>query len=185
MKQNNDNIINLRRKDFISLLIATLASLVIFFIIKANFTANMDVRFFGYIGIAGAIIAISTSYFESKNNDPFVTGKTQTFGVMNSFVAASIAMLLLFFKFNLLLAIIIVDLLVFISRELGRNARQKILDKYMNEVGTIIENNGNGKYTVNINSEKINAYSKAELSVGNDVKISELKGSYLYIDKIS
>ena len=185
MKSREEKISQLRKKDLISIFITTIASALIFVFIKGYFAGSSEAVMFSYIGIVGGVIAVIMSYFESKNNDPFVTGKTQTFGVMNSFIAAGVVIILASFKFGLIPTLIVVDVLIILFRELGRNARQKMVDKYVNKVGKIVKDSGNGKYVMDMNSENVSVYSKDKLLVGSSVKVSELKGTYLYVEKVA
>ena len=184
MKSRKEKLSYLRKKDFISILITTVASVLIFILLKRYFLATSEVSIFSYIGFLGAIIVVIISYFESKSEDPFVTGKTLTLGVMNSFVAAAVVIVLLSFKFGLILSVIAIDILIIIARELGRNNRQKMINKYMNRTGKIVKDCGKGKYIMDLNSQNVNVYSKDKLILGNNVKVSELNGTYIYVEKI-
>ena len=180
-----DRINHLRKKDFISAFVTTVIAAIVFVLIKNNFAGTPEATLFSYIAVVGGVLTVAIAYFESKSKDPFVTGKTQTMGVMNSFVAAGIVMILGAFRFGLIPTVVVMDVLVLLFRELGRNARQKIVDKYMNKVGKIVKDNGKGKYVMNLNSEDVGVYSKENLMVGNNVKVSELKGTYLYVEKVA
>ena len=182
MKNREEKLSYLRKKDFISIFITTVISAFIFLFINEYFVGTTEAIIFSYIGVIGGIITVIVSYFESKSNDPFVTGKTLTFGVINSFIGAGVVILLTSFRFGLIPSLIVIDIIIIMSRELGRKSREKMLDKFINKTGTIIKNNGNGKYVMDLNSKRVTVYSKDNLAIGGMVKVSELKGTCIYVE---
>ena len=175
MKNREEKLSYLRKKDFISIFITTVVSAFIFLFINEYFVGTTEAIIFSYIGVIGGIITVIVSYFESKSNDPFVTGKTLTFGVINSFIGAGVVILLTSFRFGLIPSLIVIDIIIIMSRELGRKSREKMLDKFIN-------NNGNGKYVMDLNSKRVTVYSKDNLAIGGMVKVSELKGTCIYVE---
>lgn len=58
MKSRKEKLSYLRKKDFISILITTVASVLIFILLKRYFLATSEVSIFSYIGFLGAIIVV-------------------------------------------------------------------------------------------------------------------------------
>ncbi len=176
----------LRKKDFFSIIAITLVSVIIFLLIKKNFQ-QLDEQYtmFLYLAIVAGLVSILMGYSEARSNDPFVTGKTQTMGVVNSFVVAAVSIVILAFRFGIVFSVITMDVLLILSRELGRQSRKKLLEKYLGQQGKVIEANSKGKYTVALDSENKKVYSEEKLSVGDSVEIVNLKGTYLYVQKES
>lgn len=59
MKSRKEKLSYLRKKDFISILITTVTSALIFIFLKRYFLATSEVSIFSYIGFLGAIIVVN------------------------------------------------------------------------------------------------------------------------------
>ncbi|MEG0249466.1 MAG: hypothetical protein RR561_01080 [Peptostreptococcus sp.] len=181
------NLTELRRKDIISLLLMTVISSGIYLLLKNNIDDKSLIALFSYISMVGGVIVLIFAFLESYNGDPFVTGKTQTIGVVNSFVGAGLVIFLAAFKYGLIQSIVIVNIFMIISREYGRRSRKKYLKKYLYQTASIIKNINNNAYIVLIDDEEKRVYSRKDqknISIGDMVKIVEIKGKYLYIEKV-
>lgn len=174
-----------RKKDLVATIVASLISAIVFILIKINFEIKSLAVLLSYVFAVSGIVLLLLAYFESRSDDPFVTGKTQTMGVMNSFVALIAVIVLGSFRFGLIPVMISMDILVLLARELGRRSRRKLIDKYINRAGKITKDRGKGKYVMNIDSEDVEVYSKEPLMVGNHVRVSDMKGTYLYVEKVA
>lgn len=137
------NFKKMRAKDFLTLLLMTAISSIIYLLLKNNIDDKSIITLFSYISIVAGIIVLIFAFLESYNGDPFVTGKTQTIGVVNSFVGAGFVIFLAAFKYGLIQSIIIVNIFMIVSREYGR-----FLKKYLYKVGTIIKVLNNNKYII-------------------------------------
>ena len=114
------NFKKMRAKDFLTLLLMTAISSIIYLLLKNNIDDKSIITLFSYISIVAGIIVLIFAFLESYNGDPFVTGKTQTIGVVNSFVGAGFVIFLAAFKYGLIQSIIIVNIFMIVSREYGR-----------------------------------------------------------------
>lgn len=118
-----------RKKDIISLVCTVVFALIISMFLKKFYTDTTN-PFVTYIALGGGIFIMIVGYFEAKDNDPFVTGKTQTIGVLNSIVASGLVMILASIRFGSFLPCIVVAVLLFIARDFGRKQRAKKIDEY-------------------------------------------------------
>lgn len=181
------NFKKIRAKDFLTLLLMTAISSIIYLLLKNNIDDKSIITLFSYISIVAGIIVLIFAFLESYNGDPFVTGKTQTIGVVNSFVGAGFVIFLAAFKYGLIQSIIIVNIFMIVSREYGRFLKKSFLKKYLYKVGTIIKVLNNNKYIILFDNKEKKVYSKKgekNVSIGDMVKIVEVKGKYLYVEKI-
>lgn len=184
MNSQDQELRKSRNKDLIALICITIISALIFFMINKNIKDTNLITSLSYVSIVAGVLVLVVSYLESSNVDPFVTGKTQTMGVVNSIVGSGVVIIIGAFKFGIIPMIIVVDILMIISRELGRQSRKKYIEKYLDKTGKIIGIEKNKKYNVLINNEEKKMYSNKNLPLGDDVRIVDIKGRYLYVDSI-
>ena len=65
-----------RKDDFISIIAISMASVIIFFLIKKNFYQPYNQSgVLLYLSMLTGFISIFMGYFEARSDDPFVTGK--------------------------------------------------------------------------------------------------------------
>lgn len=171
-----------RKKDAISLICTMIVAMIIS-VFLGKFYKDSGNPIVTIAAFGGGIFVLIVGYFESRDNDPFVTGKTQTIGVLNSIVASGLVMILASIKFGSFIPSIVVAILLFISRDFGRKEREKKIDEYVFKNGIITDKQDEYRYTIDVNGKKINAFSKNELEKGDNIKVTELKGNYLYIEK--
>lgn len=171
-----------RKKDVISL-ICTIIFAIIISVFMKKFYTDYSNPFVTYITFGGLIFILIVGYFEAKDNDPFVTGKTQTIGVLNSIVASGLVMILASIKFDSYISCLVVAVLLFISRDFGRKSRARKIEEYVSKIGVITEKHDEYGYVIDINGKIVNAFSKKELEIGDKIKVTELRGNYLYIEK--
>lgn len=74
-----------------------------------------------YVAVFFSAIVMVVSFFEAKSNDPFVTGKTQTMGVANSYTASPIFIIILSFYYNFVVVALVYGVIFLLSRFLGRS----------------------------------------------------------------
>lgn len=137
-----------------------------------------------YIWIFALAFACLFSYLESRDKDPFVTGKTQRMGVVNSFTVAAFLMAANIHWFaGWLCSALVVCACIFLSRELGRYSYRKRERKYLNKSG-ILQGNLPDKAKLVIDGKRVTVWSKDTIKSGTPVYISEIKGTYLYVSPV-
>lgn len=198
-----------RIKDLIILSICTVVSLVIFllgnmfafatdggtlsagqprnpylFLIGGESFRNLYDTFFVWVAAVGLLLCLYVSFLESRDKDAFVTGKTQSLGVMNSFVGITVVITIASYSIlSWLIIDIIVCLLVFFARELGRRFSDKKVLKYVGQSGVLLTDLHNHG-TAQISDKHLKVWSRQDMKQGDIVEITELKGNYLYVKKL-
>lgn len=117
------------RKDFLIITLMVVCSIIVYSVLRATDARDLtdvgtQIAKMGpiplYIAVGGSLITLVVSYFESKDNDPFVTGRTQNMGIANSFLASPFFIVLLSFYLNLVVVCIMYLALFMIARVLGQ-----------------------------------------------------------------
>ncbi|WP_101772388.1 NfeD family protein [Peptostreptococcus faecalis] len=180
---------NGRQKDFLIILLG-IVPMIIFSYLLVNFFNNIT-RYTTqppllYVLILFLIIVLYVSYLEARDKDDFVTGKTQTLGVNNSFTGA-LALSILFAKDykTAFIAYITISILILIVREFGRYSSKRKNLKYLNKEGILITPlNKNNRGKALINDMEVNVYSLEKIDPNTKVYISDIRGNYLFISKV-
>ncbi|MBC2576447.1 NfeD family protein [Peptostreptococcus canis] len=135
-----------------------------------------------YILYVIAVGILYISYLEARDNDPFVTGKTQTLGVNNSFIGMlTIAILMTKDIKTGVLNYIILALLLYISRVLGKNSYKNKYDKYVGKSGILIDIKNNKGHAL-IDDENVVVYTDKDIAVDSEVVITDIRSNYLYVE---
>lgn len=172
-----------RKRDIVILLIMVAISGAIAYFLQDLIPARFDPPFV-YIWVILALTPIFVAYTESRDKDPFVTGKTQSMGVVNSFTTAAVVIGLMSKGLvGWIITAITVSVCMFIARELGRKARKKLEERFLGKTGVLLDDLHNFGMAF-INGEKIKVCSKTDLPKGTQVKITAIKSKYLYVEKI-
>lgn len=118
-----------RQKDILILLVVIIVSCPIsYFMTELGFlTFPKPISYLWYLLL---IFVCFFSYLESRDKDPFVTGKTERMGVSNSFTASAFLIGFMSKWFTgWLINALLVSVCLFISRELGRYSYRKRKNK--------------------------------------------------------
>lgn len=174
-----------RKKDILSFIFVIVLSGAISYVLYLNQFGTLLPGFIAtWLGCFGLIFVCIFSYLESRDKDPFVTGKTQSMGVMNSFILAAILIGFLFEWFNgWAIATLITCICMFASRELGRYSCKKYEETYLNQSGILLSDLPN-KAKAEINGKKVTVWSKDTIKAGTPIYISEIKAKYLYVSPV-
>ena len=78
-----------------------------------------------YCTLIGSAVTCLIGFLESKDNDPFVTGKTQTMGVVNSYMVSPICINIFAINYGFLLPCAIYCIVFFISHYIGILSRKR------------------------------------------------------------
>lgn len=171
-----------RIKDVICLAAVISLSIPITYCINLNINKELSKLppFLDYLWLLALAFICLFSYLESRDKDPFVTGKTQRMGVANSFTAS---LFLLGFNYSWsrwALSALLLCTCIFVSRELGRCSNKKREKKYLGQSGILLSDLPN-KAKAEINGKKVTVWSKNTIKAGTPIYISEIKATYLYV----
>lgn len=130
------------------------------------------------------LVILYIAYIEAKHDDEYITGKTQTMGVVNSFTSLPALMIFVAFIFEHWVAIYVVSIvLFFLMRMLGRRSRKK-LSSMIGKIG-VMKTNLHYKGTASFDGKDVKVYSKKDIYYGAKVKIVDLKAKYLYVEEVN
>ena len=79
-----------RKKDIVILIVVVIASGIFSYFFRNMFLERFKIPFI-FLWVVLLFEPVFVSYLESRDQDPFVTGKTERLGVVNSFTTAAVA----------------------------------------------------------------------------------------------
>ncbi|WP_461816177.1 hypothetical protein [Faecalimonas sp.] len=172
-----------RKKDIYILIGMVICSGILAYFFRDLFSKRFEAPFV-WIWCLVMLEPIFVAYSESRDNDEFVTGKTQTLGVVNSFTTATVVLAIMAKWFiSWLIISVVVAICMFAARELGRKKRRKLQENYLMKKGVLLTDLHN--YGIaSINGRSVKVCSKKELQEGTEIVISEVKGKYLYVEEV-
>lgn len=169
-----------RKKDIVILIVVVIASGIFSYFFRNMFLERFKIPFI-FLWVVLLFEPVFVSYLESRDQDPFVTGKTERLGVVNSFTTAAVAIGIASKWFwGWLITSIVVAVCMFAARELGRKKRGRLEEKYLMKNGVLLTDLHNyGMASIDGKDAKV--CSKKDLKKGTAITISEIKGTYLYV----